>query len=398
MSIKINLKVVYCYTLATMPILSMYGFAALSQVSLSEYILMIFCLIDFFKLMSERKKRSVFVEYFPVVAWMLIQPILASFYLSSSVNQGDAFGTAYRLAWYYLMLSLLTSVYSDKEIFLRALRFVGVLSSIYGILQYIAANYFRVLLSPYLPFLTVIRLGIEEVMQRWTSLGLHVRARAWFSEPASFALYLILCLAVELFVASRNKHKAKFVMLYCVAIVVSGSSTGMIGTAFLLGLYAYRLLRTKNKKIFTRILLAFYIAVPIIFCILYCTGIWERFVYHTFAGGRGLQEQSHFIYIETAFGQKRPVVEILFGSGMQDTGDGYLPAWFRILYDAGICGFAVFLLMFFFVIKKGNQTQRILALLFVFLNAGTQAMMGSTCLLYFTAISMLTENPRNVKQ
>ena len=281
-----------------------------------------------------------------------------------------------------------------KKKLISSFRFIGVTSAIYACIQFIFGTFFRISLSPYLPLLPVVREGIEEQQLGWIDYGWMVRARAWFSEPSTLAIFLILAIFIELYLANNDKNKKYFVSIYILGVFISHSSTGTITLAFLLLNYIYLYIKNKKYKLSISKILTMSLLVPLFLIILYNTGYIERFVNHAFAGGDGLSKQSHFIDIYLIFKNEFSFFEFLLGHGMQAVVGAYLPGWVRTFYSLGIVGILLYILPFIIIAKKNILTLA-LVLLFCILNIGTEIMLGVYFLLYMSIIFILNDNEAN---
>lgn len=73
---------------------------------------------------------------------------------------------------------------------------------------------------------------------------------------------------------------------------------------------------------------------------------------------------------------------------MQDVEAGYLPGWFRTYYCLGIVGVLLYISAFFKTFKHASRRLRVLVLVFVGLNFGTEIMLGVFILLFMSVITL----------
>lgn len=365
-----------------LPILILYGFGALPFLTFSDYILIIFILAN----IVENRFKLICNNYFsPLIIYLLIEPLILLLISPQNLDFVDAAGTAWKLALYIFGISLLAKNLR-KNIFVKSIRFIGVCSTVYGFLQFLLGTYAHISLSPYLPFFPVLRIGLDTQQEGWISYNWIVRPRAWFSEPSTFAIFLLLALLVELFVVSKEERKKKLCFLYAFGIIISRSSTGVFALAILM--VAWLLLNPEDflYKIPKKNIVAFLILLPICALFLYKGGYIESFTSHTFVNGQGLLAQSHFTDIGQAFKDNSNVMTVLFGNGMQDVEAGYLPGWFRVYYCLGITGVIFYVAGFYKMFRLSKKNGRIIVLIFVTLNFGTEVMLGVFMLLYMSVV------------
>lgn len=389
----INLTRIYCWILPILPIMGMYGLPGIAILTFSDYLLMM-CYIIYIIYAFKHNQLTCNTLFVPLVIYLLIHPLFLLMYVHGNIDWLDAIGTSWRLAFYVFPLVILSPNFIDKKKLISSFRFIGVTSAIYACIQFIFGTFFRISLSPYLPLLPVVREGIEEQQLGWIDYGWMVRARAWFSEPSTLAIFLILAIFIELYLANNDKNKKYFVSIYILGVFISHSSTGTITLAFLLLNYIYLYIKNKKYKLSISKILTMSLLVPLFLIILYNTGYIERFVNHAFAGGDGLSKQSHFIDIYLIFKNEFSFFEFLLGHGMQAVVGAYLPGWVRTFYSLGIVGILLYILPFIIIAKKNILTLA-LVLLFCILNIGTEIMLGVYFLLYMSIIFILNDNEAN---
>ena len=386
-------KKLYSVTMPLLPILILYGFEVLPFLTFSDYILIFFILVNIiennFKLVY--KKSFLFL-----ILYLAIEPLLLLVISPQNLDFMDAAGTAWKLALYIFGVSLLVRDL-QKDIFVKAVRIIGVGSTIYGFLQFFLGTYTSISLSPYIPFLPILRTGLDTQQENWISYNWIVRPRAWFSEPATFAIFLLLALLIELFVVDKKERKNELCLLFTFGIIVSRSSTGVFALFIMIIVWMILNPDAFLYKIPKKTIVAFLILLPVGILFLYKGGYIESFIEHTFVNGQGLSAQSHFTDIAKAFNGNSNIWIILFGNGMQDVVAGYLPGWFRAYYCLGVIGVFLFLGGFYKIFRTSSKCGRIIVLTFAILNLGTEIMLGVFMLLYMS-VAMLPEDDTEEKE
>lgn len=386
-------KKLYSVIMPLLPILILYGFEVLPFLTFSDYVLIFFILVN----IIENRFKLVYKKCFVfLILYLAIEPLLLLIISPQNLDFIDAAGTAWKLALYIWGATLLVRDL-QKNIFIKTIRFVGVCSTVYGFLQFLLGTYTHTSLSPYLPLFPVLRTGLDTQQEGWISYNWTVRPRAWFSEPSTFAVFLLLALLIELFVVQKEERKRMLCLLYAFGIIVSRSSTGVF--ALIILIIAWMLLNPEDflYKISKKTIITFLILLPMGVLFLYKGGYIESFITHTFVNGQGLLTQSHFIDIRQAFKGNSSILTILFGNGMQDVEAGYLPGWFRAYYCLGITGVFLFIGGFYKLFKISQKRGRIIVLTFALLNFGTEVMLGVFMLLYMSAV-MIPEDYEEKKK
>lgn len=374
----------YSIMLPLFPLLILYGFSAIPFLSFSDYLLLLFIFVE---IISSKFKIVFEKSFVPLVFYLLFQPMLLLLVPPKNFDFVDSAGTAWKLALYIFGISLLQKNL-QKDILLKSTRFVGTASTIYGFFQFFLGTYLHISLSPYFPLLPILRTGLKEQQDGWISYGWTVRPRAWFSEPSTFAIFLLWTLVIELFVVEKEGRNKNLCFIYVFGIVISRSSTGIIGLIILL--VAWTLLCPEEflYKIPKKVLEGGICLLPVCLIFLCKGGYIDSFISHTFVNGQGLSAQSHFTDIGSAFRNNTGFWNIVIGNGMQDVEAGYLPGWFRTYYCLGIVGVLLYISAFFKTFKHASRKLRILVVVFIGLNFGTEIMLGVFILLFMSIITL----------
>lgn len=383
-----SLKKWYSITLPLFPMLLLYGFKILPFVTFADYLLLFFMIAE----ISTKGFRLVFNRIFvPLIAYLILQPVVLLCFSSIKLDPIDALGTSWRLAFYIFGIAILKKNL-QKECFVKSVRFIGASSTVYGFFQFFLGTYAHISLSPYLPFLPVLRTGLKEQQDGWIAYNWTVRPRAWFSEPSTFAIFLLMALLIELFVVHRDKRKNMLCLIYAFGIIISHSSTGTIGLILLV--LAWMLICPEDflYRIPKNIMIGIAIFLPVCLFLLYKSGYIDTFIGHTFANGRGLSSQSHFAFIEGAFSEDTSFLQAFFGKSLQEVAAGYLPGWFGAYYCLGAVGVLLYIGVFYKVFKISMRRSRIIVLTFIGLNFGTEIMLGIFMLLYMSAALLQDDN------
>lgn len=376
----------YSILISFFPILNIYGFSNFSFLTFADYLLIFFILINIIENRFKLIWHNCFTE---IILYLVIEPFLLLIISSRNFDFVDALGTAWKLAFYIVGLSVLIADL-QKKVLIQTARIIGVSSTIYGLFQYLLGTYAHISLSPYLPFLPIVSTGLDKQQEGWIAYNWIVRPRAWFSEPSKFAIFLIYCLMIELFIVPKENRNKILCVLFSFGIIISRSSTGVFALFILMVVWMITIPEDLLSRIPKKSMLLFLILLPVCFVFLFKGGYIESFIGHTFVNGQGIKSQSHFVDIGSAFSNNSKALVILFGNGMQNIEAGYLPGWFRAFYCLGIIGVILFLKGFYSVYKIASRYGKIIMLTFVALNFGTEIMFGVYMLL-FMSLAMLTE-------
>lgn len=383
---KISFLDRYVIMMSLIPILQSYGFKTFPWITFADIWLIIFLIAFFLKdTAGNRCEKNICI----LIIYILAQAVI-TVALDNSSDIVDTLGTAARLSLLMLPVGLVIPNNSDNYTVLKPFRIVGVISSFYGILQFVLGNFFRISLSPYIPFLPILRIGMDTQQLGWINYGWLVRARSWFPEPASFAIYLLLVLSMELFILKDIKKIWMTSLIYICGIFVANSSLGTMGLLIIVFFVLLNWFFTRKKHISKMIAVLLIIFIPIIVLFVIKTGYIGRFMEHTFVNGSILQ-QSHFATVGNVFKSESNIMQIIFGHGLQQIDDNYLPGWIRIYYALGIIGIFLYLVFFIDLFRKSSSGKRSIILLFVILNIGTEIIVGCYFLLFVSLLALLNE-------
>lgn len=374
-----------CFIIAILPIMQLYGFSFFPLLTFADYLLLLLIVISLYKTNSLNNLYCL-----GLVVYLLIQPL---FVLCTTTNLAvdniDMIGTAWRLAFYVMSICFLSKEIISLRGLQWAFRIVGSINVVYAVLQYTLGTFLKISLTPYLPFLPIVRAGLEEQQIGWINYGWTVRARGFFAEPSHIAIYMLLALAIELFSARKNKL---FICGYAIGIAVSYSSTGFVALIFLFIYFIF----VNQRNIFTQITgrkLLVGGGVIVICCVIFAfSGYLTDVIDHIFANGKGITSQSHFADIEETLRQPTTFLEFIFGHGLQEVVTGYVPGWIGSYYCLGVIGVIIYLFVFITLIRKTNKYGRGVLLLFIFLNVGTEIMLGIYLVLYIAVAIRFSES------
>lgn len=374
------LKKWYSLILPLFPMLILYGFKILPYLTFSDYFLLLFLIAEIIK----REYRLVYDKAFvPLIVYLVMHPLFLLFFDSDKLDLIDVAGSAWKLSLYIFGIAILKKNL-QKEYFVKSVRFIGVSSTLYGFFQFFLGTYANMSLSPYFPFLPVLRTGLKEQQDNWIAYNWTVRPRAWFSEPSTFAIFLLMALLVELFIVHRDKRKKALCLIYAFGLIISHSSSGAFGFFILMLVWMFLCPKDFLYRIPKKVVIViFLLLLPCAF-LLYKSGYVAFFIGHTFVNGQGLLSQSHFIDIQAAMSESKSFLQFLFGNGLQDVKVGYLPGWIRTYYCLGLIGVVLYIAGFYSICRRCSRRVRIIILTFVGLNIGTEIMLGVFMLLYMS--------------
>ena len=365
------------------------------KVTLSETILLLFWVMFFLS-----KPRKISLEPFLILFCIyLMGYVVMPFtgFINVPSDMVDAVGTPARLIFLYFSIAVLGKNLFDISKGIKYIRWVAIVLSGYACLQIIAAR-FGIYLTTYIPFLPIMSdINIDEELLQKAGYGLTFRPCSLLTEPAALCIYLLCALGLELF-SSKHKYQYFNACLFSIVCVLSRSSTGIMITFLVWGLFFIKHPPISAKKFpigFVMAIIGSILAVVLV----YYSGIWDYFLERTFHENRfgDFSSSTRFYAIKDMFAASDSVTGVLFGQGLSNL-ENYLPGFARSYLDLGLIGIFIIMAMLFHIYIRGNALQRKIILLFIVLNIGTEIILGPFSLLFLcVAISRISQECQNRK-
>lgn len=314
---------------------------------------------------------------FAFAVYLLFDIVLHAGMLSSSVWAQGA-GTAGRVALLYLLLAFMGRNFMDFDFGFRVLIGVSVLVGVYGLIQ-TAASHVGVVLTTYIPGLPIMGTDdLDAAVRAKMNYGLTFRMQSILNEPAALCCYLILPITMLLNGEGEVEHGNAIAVFLSAVCVLSLSSTGIIVVLVLWGFYVGR--RFMERNIDVRVLLLGLMMAIVVFALIAAfTDIWSYFVNRTF--GKGLSGGTRFYALDTALSASDSPFNVLFGVLTARTED-YLPGFARAYYLYGLCGLVLITLAMLLTARRDDSLSRWIVAVFIFLNVGTEIMLGNFAIYY----------------
>ncbi len=385
MNTKVSLsKKLYCVMLVLFPILHIYA-SPISIISLSEFLILIVLVVCF---ILEKDKSIKFCRgFYFFILYLIFSMFLNIFYINSSLLS-DSVGTTLRLLFMYGILVISINNFFDFTFTKKVLNVVSVILSIYAILQIVFYN-FGIYLYNYIPFLKSFNGGVtyETSVLEQVRWGQEFRAYSLFREPAAVGCYLTLPLILNLFSREKGAKKWILITIFSIALICSKSSTAII--MLIISIVIYIMFYSNNsKEHFSLKIIGLILALVVMGTLMFITNVGNYFLVKTFGENMefsGIKDSSRFYALQMIFSSDRGVVNVIFGSSLAKT-DEYLPGLASVYYSLGIIGFLLFVAQFFYGWNNKASIQKILVLVFLILNIGTEIALGSFIMIYYPFI------------
>lgn len=370
------------------PIFSRYS-SVTSLVSLSEMVSFLLLLYVF---VTNYKNIKVDIRLLFFVLFIITNTLISVLRYDKDTTV-QIIGTSIRLIYIYLTLNILGINYFDVEYGKKIILVVSVVLSIYAFVQYVFAMR-GVILSTYIPGLPIMTgtrelENIDEVLLEQMNYNLQFRPRSLLNEPAHLATYLISALVVSLnYNTKLTKKNIIISILLSITCLLTRSSTAIIMMVIIWLLFIFGKNNIKNNINYISVLL---IMLVIVVIITYARGgfdIINYFINRTFGSGgslTGIVNSTRFFQVKSAFVDFSFFPDIFIGKGMIRL-NGYLPGFFRLIYNFGLIGFISYL---YWLVKSANldsSLKKSMFYIFIIMNIGTEILFGNFIFLYLPFI------------
>lgn len=251
-------KIIYTYSclIAFLPIMSIYasGIPGLTLGDLCLLLFLIYSVLNRNYHHSFSGKKSVKIwRLFIIIIFYYSISFLCSILLQYRPPVLDMSVRILRFMFYVIILLEVSKKYFDYQIASKWIIRISIIATLYVILQYLLYYRYSYILPGYLKIIPIY-LNKYSLIDYATSYKLHFfRATSFFLEPAHYAQYAVVGLAIALFKQTRFQFRSIIVsIVISLGIVLSTSIQGIIITAVLWIIwipYIYKKSENKNGLI-----------------------------------------------------------------------------------------------------------------------------------------------------
>lgn len=347
-----NKKISNFYTILVIiyPIIYTY-LSSINSITIADFLLAIILIVGICDIIAKKEKLYILVFLLLIIIYLCFHQCLS--FLIYGYNS-ENFYMFLRVLFYFVSCLILSRRYFNYDFGFSVYKIMSLFSSIYLIIQYVLMKTIHYYLPGTIPFLKTSNDILEyNIKMMTTSFD---RPRSIFIEPAHFAIYVSVFLAIYLF--SNKKINYKLILILTLAILLSGSSTGIGSIAIIYLIYFYKNLY--HKKIGTKNLILFFLFFVVI-VIFTQTQIFDIFVKRTFYTSDAVSGRfsTYSILSNNSFSN----LQKLFGMGFYKT-ENFNPSFIRIFLFNGLFGLVLYHIIIIKVFKDCNDVGNIVILLF----------------------------------
>lgn len=369
-----KLKKAYTSLLILYPILCIYSLFG-SPIMLPDFLMIL--LLAFITLRAcFTKSLALETSFLPWTIYIIIH-MLATLLLRNISDTNDFIGSTLRYLIYFFAILLGAKNYFDVEYAIKLYKYVCIISTAFLILQTIVVALFGYYIKGYLDisFLPILRSDLYGFGTNVSQYAIF-RPRSLFGEPAHYGTYICGYLAISLF---RNGKKELPVQLFLsFGALLSMSSTAILMTIGIWMIYVF--FNFPRKVSHHTLLVALFI--PIVFSIIISTTYFQNFIYRLFATNNAENRFGGYGYILKYFGGKVAPLLFGFGNGGLQFDGVYLAGYGRLLVYYGLVGVCIFAANMIWVFYKRKKWQRILLIVLLVLQIGTECFFGNIILCF----------------
>ena len=350
----------------TAPFLNMYA-TPIRSVGVCDFMIMVLLV-----LFAIKKHRVWNVNRFNLAILSVVVICFMNWWINIySYASGMAFDITFRtlrFMAYMLMIYIMPKTVSNRDYAIRLFRFFSILATGLLIIQNIVLRIFGVYVDGIVPFWPLM--GGDGLYQQIDNIyTINGRPFSFFSEPSSYAMYVGMYLALELFAYKGEKRFDGLVRWFLTfGLLLSGSTTGIACAALVWLAYCIKMIRHTYNKEIRRFVAYMVIIVPIGMFFLIRNTYFLDMLARISQGDSARIRFSGF----NAFGINMPVQEKLFGHGMDDSVNSFFMSGIpRLYYYWGALGFLCFALVLVYLFYVGDRVSRIVIVIMIFMNLGS---------------------------
>lgn len=385
-----KIRNIFTLCLIIFPILMTYE-TPIKGIAYGDLILLLLYPFLFYKIISEKRKVKDIV-YFPLVIlflYLLVYYLLLAF-IDAKLFSETSIKFIHNL-FYLFTLSFFVKSFYDIDIGYKVLKVVSIVATFFLFIQIMGVTIFHIYIPGTLPGVPVMRDELELFNETVMGSNMVIRPRSIFNEPAEYATYTSLFLAVELFL-SKKEHKSIrnywCEIIVTIGLVVSKSSTGIVCAFFLWCVYLMiRIKKNHSKKELKKMMVLLVLGV-ICIVIFFKSSAFEYFINKTYSMNNewGYGVLGRFENYDKVFSLKDLTVsQIIFGNAMINT-IYYIPGIPRIFLYFGIIGVLIYSLIYLYIVVNSDSEQKVILLLMLFIAFAGDTIFGVSGMYFYPFI------------
>ena len=362
--VKNNKFILYFYSifLCLYPILCIYK--GIGSITIGDLFLLLFTAIALFKPVKHHKTiTSVIFFLFYIILMLLVNCAFSSYLVNYSIS--ILFFRVLKICLYFLSIYICYDKFFDKTIFRKSIVLLGIISSLYLLLQYFFYYSFGIILLGRIPGLNIHLSEYSELDYNYL-FSFTFRPFSFFLEPASFCQFMVVPLTVIVFdreIKIKNSIKTIISILFAFSMIMSTSGQGIFYIAVIFSIAIF-----KNFKGYKKIILILVVLISVILLFKYNSQFQysvNRLLVNQDAQNARFGSYKYLLDMD--------LIHLVFGNGYGLTPENqYLAGFPYVVYGTGIIGLVLVLIIYFrYFYNVKNLVSRVLCILFFVMFFGT---------------------------
>ncbi|OME27968.1 hypothetical protein [Paenibacillus odorifer] len=379
---KNKLVNIFTFVILLLPIINVYS-SPINLMPFGDFILIIVILLFF---LNPRKKYlgndgHTYKPFIKYLIFIIIHFSIYAFFKGENYIYASIINT-FHYVFYLLILIVLIKKFFNPIIGYRLFKNISVFSTVYIIIQEILLKLTGVYLTGHIPGIKLLNpeiMKFNETASYITSFA--VRPRSIFPEPAHYAQYVLVFLALNLSEKKDGRKEYLIPLFLSFGILISKSSTGII-LCLLLWMY-HLIVNIKKAKLLPTITYIF--SIPLVISFLINSSDFniflDRFMSNSEFGTSTINRFGSYTIMLNSL-NSNSLIQMIFGNGMIDEMQVYMPGFVRLFYYFGIIGVCLMLVIYIQLFRGTNAANRGLWILMLVMNIGGDSIFGANLLLF----------------
>lgn len=384
---KINISKIFTSLIVFYAIFYVYR-SPIATLTVADVLLIVLFPIFIWCVLKNKSKKIVSIPIMLVFLYFCVQLIIIIIACSPNYTNTILWPTLRYLTYLFTIAFLMRSLF-NVEFGIILYKITSLFASIYLLIQIFCIKFFNFYLQGTIPGLPLDVEHLEIFNQVMSIDSNALRARSIFCEISHYATYVILFLAIELFYSKRKNWKV--ILIITLALLLSGSSAGIILTGLLYVTYGFIQLKklSKTKIVILQIIL---ILIAILALFYTRTKSFELFYNRVFINQdsvKGRFGNYDLIFLD----RNISTINLLFGRGMLKITD-YIPSIPRIYFYSGLVGMIFYSVLSIICFYKLNGLKRFAFILLFITAFFGEILFHSLLFIYIPFIVNNEENKR----
>ncbi|QGS37382.1 hypothetical protein FOB80_07790 [Aerococcus viridans] len=319
---------------------------------------------------SKISKSSFYLTILLIIHFLIYSFIQDNYFKESILNY-------LHLIFHLSVLTFFVKSHFHFEFAIKAMKNISIFSTVYILIQGIVLKLFNVYIPGHLSFLQLTNERISEfnvlASDKYYQSQVVIRPRSIFEEPAHYAMYIVIFLAIYLVVEKNKKKLNRTLGFLTMGVIVSNSSTGLILLTILWIYFLFSRFKENGYKINYYLFIFIILSIPFLILILNNSGDYLYAITRLFdSKGVSISVINRVGgYFEMKNSLSRfSIFELFSGKGFTDNLDisSYLPGYGSLFYYFGLMGSLIYFRYLYTNYRNAANNSSLLIVVILILN------------------------------